>query len=421
MHPFGGSPICPRCEKAVYAAEQVMGPGRKLYHKPCLACMSCNKRLDSFTLLEHDQQPYCKPCHSKHFGTRDLRQANLPHRGDLFSSNPSSPNTSPGKSNIFPAASPLRTQSTGGVRSGATSPFRPGTISPTRAISPTRTGAISPSRNGAASPVRAHTTGTGASGRTFPSPSPIALRSHSTGTPTHQILRPTRALSPTSERFPNGVSQLNEEDEDRAAKQERYDEDRYSPAAARPQTPPSPIYEGTTTHVGRGAGGLPRTVPLSPSKERPTPSSSPAKDVSALNGGTVTPIDYGSPRREFASATVGRATPTPSPLVPTATGTRYGAALGGTKPLVPNPTGGRVWGGGVPKCGRCGQSVYFAEQVKAIGKTWHKSCLRCTECGSSLAPNRLTEKDGDPLCHRCYGKLHGPQGSGYALLGKAGG
>ncbi|THU97874.1 hypothetical protein K435DRAFT_662097 [Dendrothele bispora CBS 962.96] len=49
MHPFGGSPKCPRCSKSVYAAEQ-------LYHKPCLACTSCNKRLDSFTLLEHDEQ-----------------------------------------------------------------------------------------------------------------------------------------------------------------------------------------------------------------------------------------------------------------------------------------------------------------------------------------------------------------------------
>ncbi|KAG1852616.1 hypothetical protein C8R48DRAFT_611678 [Suillus tomentosus] len=56
MHPFGGTPICPRCNKAVYAAEQVMGPGRKLYHKPCLACTTCSKRLDSFTLLEHDQE-----------------------------------------------------------------------------------------------------------------------------------------------------------------------------------------------------------------------------------------------------------------------------------------------------------------------------------------------------------------------------
>jgi hypothetical protein len=78
--------------------------------------------------------------------------------------------------------------------------------------------------------------------------------------------------------------------------------------------------------------------------------------------------------------------------------------------------------------------------VKAVGKTWHKGCLKCLECNTSLATGNLTEKDGDPLCHRCYGKvrailprplearlnwlalqLHGPQGSGYALLGKAGG
>jgi len=72
-------------------------------------------------------------------------------------------------------------------------------------------------------------------------------------------------------------------------------------------------------------------------------------------------------------------------------------------------------------CAKCGKTVYFAEQVKAIGKTYHKPCLRCTECSTSLDSTRLTERDGFPYCHRCYGKLYGPQGSGYALLGKAGG
>ncbi|THG99298.1 hypothetical protein EW145_g7292, partial [Phellinidium pouzarii] len=91
MHPYGGIPICPRCVKAVYAAEQIMGPGRMLYHRPCLACSSCNKRLDSLSLVEHDKEPYCKQCYNKNFGPRDLRQANLPHRDDAPTPLSSSP------------------------------------------------------------------------------------------------------------------------------------------------------------------------------------------------------------------------------------------------------------------------------------------------------------------------------------------
>ena len=78
----------------------------------------------------------------------------------------------------------------------------------------------------------------------------------------------------------------------------------------------------------------------------------------------------------------------------------------------------------------------------AVGKTWHKACLRCTECGKTLDSGQLVDKDNDPFCRRCYGKVclsarhlsliwqaqllmesqkFGPQGSGYALLGKPGG
>lgn len=83
---------------------------------------------------------------------------------------------------------------------------------------------------------------------------------------------------------------------------------------------------------------------------------------------------------------------------------------------------------------------YFV-QVKAVGKTYHKTCLRCVECGTSLHSNKLLDHDGDPFCVRCHNKvltstftlqkvivcllltqkLYGPQGNGYALLGKAGG
>lgn len=49
-------------------AEQVIGPYSKPYHKPCLTCIVCNKRLDSTLLVEHEGEPFCKNCHKTHLG-----------------------------------------------------------------------------------------------------------------------------------------------------------------------------------------------------------------------------------------------------------------------------------------------------------------------------------------------------------------
>lgn len=62
------APRCPRCNDRVYAAEKVLGPGAKEYHKLCLKCVVCNKLLDSVSLLEHDDEPYCNNCHRTHLG-----------------------------------------------------------------------------------------------------------------------------------------------------------------------------------------------------------------------------------------------------------------------------------------------------------------------------------------------------------------
>lgn len=43
--------------------------------------------------------------------------------------------------------------------------------------------------------------------------------------------------------------------------------------------------------------------------------------------------------------------------------------------------------------------------MKAVGKTWHKGCLRCTSCSTLLDSKRLNEKDGEPHCGRCYNKV----------------
>ncbi|KAI9060120.1 hypothetical protein FKP32DRAFT_1687699 [Trametes sanguinea] len=244
MHPFGGTPICPRCSKAVYAAEQIMGPGRKLYHKPCLACKNCGKRLDSFSLVEHNEEPYCKNCHVKLFGTRDLRHANLPHRDELLGSPPSSP-VRPNTFGLHRAASPppitSRANSSGNGNGNGTAPPLP---------------------------VRRHVTGGAALERTT-SPPPT-------------LLKPTRTLSPGREQRSRPTSLLQATEQMQAALRDVVEEE--------PQTSAKEPQDGkdesddwqppvTPTHVGRSAGGLPRTIPLAtaPPWAAASPSRSPRR------------------------------------------------------------------------------------------------------------------------------------------------
>ncbi|XP_051516546.1 cysteine and glycine-rich protein 1 isoform X1 [Myxocyprinus asiaticus] len=56
---FGGSDACPRCRKAVYAAEKVIGAG-SAWHKGCFRCAKCGKGLESTTLADKDGEIYCK-------------------------------------------------------------------------------------------------------------------------------------------------------------------------------------------------------------------------------------------------------------------------------------------------------------------------------------------------------------------------
>eukprot|EP00008_Paramoeba_atlantica_P006544 CAMPEP_0201475928 /NCGR_PEP_ID=MMETSP0151_2-20130828/1236_1 /ASSEMBLY_ACC=CAM_ASM_000257 /TAXON_ID=200890 /ORGANISM="Paramoeba atlantica, Strain 621/1 / CCAP 1560/9" /LENGTH=145 /DNA_ID=CAMNT_0047856141 /DNA_START=62 /DNA_END=499 /DNA_ORIENTATION=+ len=61
--PFG-APKCPKCSKAVYFAERqnVLG---KDWHKTCVKCETCNKKLEPGNLSDNGGKIYCKPCYSK--------------------------------------------------------------------------------------------------------------------------------------------------------------------------------------------------------------------------------------------------------------------------------------------------------------------------------------------------------------------
>ncbi|KAM3849577.1 cysteine and glycine-rich protein 1-like isoform 1-T1 [Diretmus argenteus] len=67
---FGGSDKCPRCGKAVYAAEKVMGAGSAWHKNGCFRCALCGKGLESTTLADKDGDIYCKGCYAKNFGPK---------------------------------------------------------------------------------------------------------------------------------------------------------------------------------------------------------------------------------------------------------------------------------------------------------------------------------------------------------------
>ncbi|KAL8609546.1 hypothetical protein ACOMHN_000602 [Nucella lapillus] len=69
MPTLGGGEKCPRCDKAVYFAEERRALGRK-YHSACLKCVKCNKSLDSTNCNDHEGEIYCNSCYRKDFGPK---------------------------------------------------------------------------------------------------------------------------------------------------------------------------------------------------------------------------------------------------------------------------------------------------------------------------------------------------------------
>lgn len=225
----------------------------------------------------------------KTFGTRDLRHANLPDRDDVLISPPTSP-----------------------VRAGA--PLPPPSTMPAPALPPRKTptgNATEPSR--AASPL---------------------FRPN-------RVYNPIRPSNTEPPKPPDSVDST--EGDTQPGASEAIDEEGWEP----------PAVHGAPSHNGRGAGGLPRTVPLDATMAGPPRTPSPVKVQP-----TVAEPESASLTGD--GATSGRMT---IPLGIATTGIRYGAALSGrmTSPVATTPM--RQWGGGTPVCGKCQKTVYHAEQV----------------------------------------------------------
>ncbi|KAH7333660.1 hypothetical protein B0J17DRAFT_771315 [Rhizoctonia solani] len=403
MNTFGGPSKCPRCEKTVYAAEQIIGPGRQIYHKFCLKCTACNKRLDSYSLVEHNQQPYCKPCHVRGFGTRDLRHQNLPQ---------TSPPASPSSRNAQPVSPP---RSLDGFAGRFTKPSAPNVqneppLTPPRTVSPATEAAESENLD--------------AENEESSEPQPQLARSDSVEPPTPATPEPVKdepddvfdAPPPPLSAFPTRAPALPPRT---ASLKNSYNFEYRQKSGTGPRFPaplsPSAIRKGSTGFAALRAGP-------------PSPTRRTAFGGDSANPSPLTPSATGStPIRPIVSTPTG--TIRQGPRTPVG-GVMQSSFSSPARPLAQTPTGLRpmTTGGGSPnifggrvECPRCAKAVYHAEQVTGPGgRKYHKLCLRCVQCNSSLNAGKLTEKDGEPMCRNCYSKTHGPQGSGYALIGRAG-
>lgn len=64
----------------------------------------------------------------------------------------------------------------------------------------------------------------------------------------------------------------------------------------------------------------------------------------------------------------------------------------------------------------------FAEQKQAAGRKWHRGCLRCDGCTTTLESGKLEEgplsetyaNQTNIWCRTCYAKRFGPKGIGVA-------
>jgi cysteine/glycine-rich protein len=63
------APICPKCNKNVYKAEETRAASQT-FHKLCFKCTSCSRPLESNILTEHQGDLFCKSCYAKNFGPR---------------------------------------------------------------------------------------------------------------------------------------------------------------------------------------------------------------------------------------------------------------------------------------------------------------------------------------------------------------
>jgi len=76
MSGFGssaGAPVCPNCTKRIYPTEIISAAGRQ-YHKQCIICKKCSRKITPGSQLDHKEDIYCKNCYNEEFVDSDTQK-----------------------------------------------------------------------------------------------------------------------------------------------------------------------------------------------------------------------------------------------------------------------------------------------------------------------------------------------------------
>jgi LIM domain len=65
-------------------------------------------------------------------------------------------------------------------------------------------------------------------------------------------------------------------------------------------------------------------------------------------------------------------------------------------------------------CLVCEKKPLGADRIAAAGRSWHRACFKCTECGSSIALGRENVFREHLFCDKCHRGVSGVSGYGYS-------
>ncbi|KAI8324684.1 hypothetical protein GQ54DRAFT_309047 [Martensiomyces pterosporus] len=451
----------------------VIGPEGP-WHKACFKCKECQRRLDATIMAEHEQDVYCRNCHTRLFGPGASRRP--------VGETPANPASAPVPVNARPVPEYVTpSNESHAPSSGATPPPLPqrgpyqGSVTPSAGESPAayrlpenppRNRAFSSASQGSSvamsrptasatppqTPPRSSYTGAGQVG--FKRQSEVSPSSvFSSGRPkfnipankdicprcSKPIYHAEKVVGPRGpwhracfkcKQCSTALSSTIVTEHDGEAFCKNCYTKLFSPRGYNigGSTEPIPPQSGPPYFRPRGASAdsLDRLLlqPQSPTRTReivaPTsatamlPPSYPRSgtdSTTAISSGTSSPFSStaaaaaASAAAAHQTAAPAAAAPLTGKIVSRPVSARSGISYG--RAYHPKPFNTTI---PADICPRCGDRIYAAELGIAAGRKYHKKCIKCKTCNTTINSLQITERESEIYCKQCYAKNFGPRG-----------